>query len=210
MFEALIAKLVGSLIFGKAKDVATKGVGLLATIPKPVWEALAVVGYVLALFFLHQHYADAALKAADAAGYERRAAEDAKVIVEMRARGQTAEANGKTISTDTRSTNDAANAGTNAAADSLLAHGPGAARCGHVSNSAVPAASGEHEPGSDRPADGAGTVLPGDDQLAAVPWNWLVGRARQADLDRSEVLAWRDWYVRQNAEWQKLKAGGGK
>lgn len=47
-----------------ANALVTKATGLLSAIPKPVWEALAVIGYMLALIALHQHYARAAIAAA--------------------------------------------------------------------------------------------------------------------------------------------------
>jgi hypothetical protein len=61
MFEGLIAKVAASVVGSYLK----KGVGFLTMIPKPVWEAAAVLGYALALFALHQHAAHAALKKAD-------------------------------------------------------------------------------------------------------------------------------------------------
>jgi hypothetical protein len=41
------------------------------------------------------------------------------------------------------------------------------------------------------------------DDLAAVPWQWLVQRSEQADLNRQEVLSWREWYRKLAAEWPK-------
>jgi hypothetical protein len=41
------------------------------------------------------------------------------------------------------------------------------------------------------------------DDLAAVPWPWLVQRAEQADLNRQEVLTWREWYDRMVKDWPK-------
>jgi hypothetical protein len=120
-------KIAASLIFGRAKAVAGKGVGILSSIPKPVWEAIAVVGYVVALFALHQHYANAAIKAADAAGYERRASEDAAALIELRNRAATAEATGKAISQESRSRNDAQNADIHGTAGAIRMRGPGSA-----------------------------------------------------------------------------------
>jgi hypothetical protein len=60
------AKIAGNALF-------KKGAGFFSAIPKPVWEALAVIGYVLALLALHQHYAHQAIAAAKA---EQKAADD--------------------------------------------------------------------------------------------------------------------------------------
>jgi len=81
-----------------------------------------------------------------------------------------------------------------AGADALRVSGPGRA-------AACPPAT----PGGHQPPGGAGNapgpeMPPGD--RAAVPWQWLVARAESADLNRSEVLAWREWHARLNAEWE--------
>jgi hypothetical protein len=183
-----------------------------ARIPPKVKLVLLALALAFAAFLLHQHVAHKALKAADQAGYNRRASEDAAALVELQRRVRTAEANGTAIATDTRSKNDASNSAINAHADALSMRGPGAARCRQVSNPVVPAASSEHGAGSDRPADAAGGSVPagdGQSNLAAVPFDWLVNRARQCDLDRAENLSWRDWYVRESAEWQKLTSERG-
>ena len=84
-------------------------------------------------------------------------------------------------------------------ADGLRVSGPGRA-----SASCPPAT-----PGGLGPSSGTGNVAgpqvpPGDG--ATVPWGWLVNRAEQADLNRAEVLAWREWHARLTAEWEKWKA----
>jgi hypothetical protein len=208
VFEALLAKLALGAVFGKAKNLAGKGVAALNRVPTPVWEAVTVVAYLAAFVGLHQHYANAALKAADTAGYQRRANEDAKALIELRQRAATAEATGKAIAQDTRSTNDATNRSIASDTSALLVRGPGASRSRCVGNPTVPAASGEPVTPA-HPADDAGNLLPGGDgtaERADVPWRWLVGRAGQCDLDRAENVAWRDWYARQSAAWLTLKA----
>lgn len=72
-------------------------------------------------------------------------------------------------------------------ADTLRLSGPGRARCPAP---AKPANGREPQP---RLPDVAGPEMPADDR-AAVPWGWLVQRAEQCDLNRAEVLAWRDWH----------------
>jgi hypothetical protein len=203
------ARLAGSLILGKAKAVAGKGVGILTRIPKPVWEAVAVIGYLVALIALHQHYANAALKAADQAGYERRASEDAAALIELRNRAHTAETNGKAISQDERSKNDAQVADIHRTADAIRLRGPGAASSGRVDHPALPAASGEPQPAPGASGAAADPVpaADGPDPLAVVSWRWLVGTGEQCDIERAENVSWRGWYVRQSAEWAKLKGG---
>ncbi len=87
-------------------------------------------------------------------------------------------------------------------ADDLRVSGPGRSRC-----SQPPAASGRHgAPGGN--GNAPGPQVPATDS-AAVPWQWLVNRAEQADLNRAEVLAWRDWYQRLAEQW-KLSTIGDK
>lgn len=81
-------------------------------------------------------------------------------------------------------------------ADSLRVSGPGKATCRPVTGP-----SGQPKAGSGKP-DAAGSEMPPADG-AAVPWGWLVKRAEQADLNRAEVLAWREWYDRIAKEWPK-------
>lgn len=102
--------------------------------------------------------------------------------------------NGKAISDDIRKRTDEENRRTHSDGDALRLSGPGKAVC-----PSAPASPGGHEPQSGKP-DAAGPQVPTGDS-AAVPWPWLVQRAEQADLNRSEVIAWREWYERVKAEW---------
>jgi hypothetical protein len=186
--------------------------GIISIVPKPVWEALAVIGYAAALLFLHQHYAHAAISAADKAGYARAKEQDAKALDDLKKRAAAAITNGAAISQDTRSKNDAQAADIRSTAGALSVRGPGAARCGCVDHSAVPAASSQPI-AADRQSDAAGSAVSAADRatdVAGVPWQWLVGRAEQCDLDRAESLSWRDWYAREAAEWAKLNEKASK
>jgi hypothetical protein len=177
----------------------------LAKVPPKVWYGLAIVAAVVGSFFVHQHYAHKALKAADASGYNRARQEDAKVIAQMRVRAEAAEANAKAISQDTRNRNDETNRRIASSADALLVRGPGAASCRRVSNPTVSASSSQPRASSGA-GDAAASPMSSDDGTAAVPWVWLVNSSREADLNRAEVLSWRDWYQRQSAEWAKLRS----
>jgi hypothetical protein len=207
LFASIGAKLAATFIGQKVKD----GAGFLASVPKPVWEGFTVVAYVLALLFLHQHYANAALKAADAAGYQRRADEDAKAIVELAAKVRTTDAQLAAIATNQRNHADEENRRTNADADALLVRGPGKATApvcgGPVANSRVPAAASGPQP-ANRTAQDTGALLPGGDGQAdrtIVSWRWLVGTIRQCDLDRTEALSWRNDYQARAKVWAQLK-----
>jgi hypothetical protein len=86
-------------------------------------------------------------------------------------------------------------------ADALRVSGPGKAVC-----RPAPTAASGHEEGRGN-GDAPGPQVPSDDR-AAVPWPWLVARAEQADLNRAEVVAWRDWYSRLVAAWPKSAEPG--
>lgn len=203
----------------KAASIAARlaGVGgTLKKVPRWVWIALAVFVLLVAFAIWHQHRAHAAIAAAKA---DQKAADDAAwqaaLDREREAAGKwrhAAELNAKAISDRTRTQNDETNSHIDADARDLLLRGPGKAAetCRRpVDPAGLPAAGGQPGSGSHRPPDGAGTVLPGDDgtaERAIVPWNWLVGRARQCDLDRTEALTWRDWYQRQANAWAAQRA----
>jgi hypothetical protein len=175
-------------------------------VPKWAWIVLAVVAAVAGAYLWHQHVAGKALKSADAAGYARAKAEDAKALQDLRSKANEAASNGRSIAQDTRSKNDETNRAAHAAAGDLLVRGAGASRSRCVGDPAVPAASGEHGAAPDA-AHVARALLSDDDRTADradVPWRWLVGRAEQSDLDRAEVVAWRSWYQRQADEWNRL------
>lgn len=180
----------------------------LRWVPAWAWKALAIVAVLLGFYLWHGHAVTKALSAADKAGYERRAAEDAKALVELLQRARTAEATAAAISADERKKNDEASRAVRSSAADLSMRGPGASsadrRC--ESRSGLSAPAGGPQPSVDA-GNVAGALLSVDDRLAEradVPWRWLVARAEQCDLDRAEVIAWRNNYQRQAAEWKKL------
>jgi hypothetical protein len=107
-----------------------------------------------------------------------------------------ARSDGKQISKDIRGKTDEQNRRIAGDADAVLVSGPGKAVC-----RPAPAAAGGHDQAGGKP-DAPGPQVPPADS-AAVPWPWLVQRAEQADLNRAEVLAWREWYDRLVASWPK-------
>jgi hypothetical protein len=117
-------------------------------------------------------------------------------IEQMDRDAHAADAKGKTIAGEIRSRTDEETRAIGARADDQRVRGPGKATC-----PAVPARPGGQNPVGGKP-DAAGPQLPPDDR-AAVPWPWLVERSKQADLNRAEVLAWREWYDRMVREWPK-------
>jgi uncharacterized membrane protein len=180
--------------------------GFLKLVPARAWKALAIVAVLIALFFWHQHAMHKALKAADHAGYERRADEEAKALARFTAKVDEYTRATDKIAREARTRNDQQALDIRRAGDALSVRGPGKARTGRPA--AVPASSGEHGTASGNAPGPAATVVPasdGQDEFAAVPWSWLVGTGTQCDLDAAEVIEWRGWYQRQVAEWEKLR-----
>ena len=195
-----------------AKAVAGKAISgaknIFAAIPPKAKLAIAGVLLLIVLFFVHQHIAHKHLKAADKAGYDRAKAEDAAELAAahrqaLEARRQ-AEAAGAEISRNTREKNDEEARNIARDAGDLRLRGPGQARCRQLDHSGLPAGGGGHDAVGGQP-DAAGSEMPAG-ELAAVPWPWLVGRAEQADLNRAEVLSWREWYDRQFKAWEQFRS----
>lgn len=173
----------------------------LTKIPKPVWEALAVIGYALACYAVHQravHEHDQALIAANNAQWQAHIASAAGRIQQQAAQ-IAADAN------QLREANDEANSRIAIDAGDLRMRGPGKAVC--PGRPVRAAATGQPQPTSPEP-DAARPALPADD-LAAVPWPWLVNRAEEHDSLRAEVLAWRKLYAQIVAMWPKASAPKG-
>jgi hypothetical protein len=164
----------------------------------PTWAYVAF-GIALAAFLgvlyhqhrIHQH--DAALVKATIA------AEDQRIAAKALAIKKAADTLNTNISTLIRSKNDETNRAIIADAGDLRVSGPGKAAC--LGRASLPAPASRSVPAS---GDGnaAGPQVPSGDS-AAVPWGWLTDRAEEHDLNRAEVLSWREWYQRMIASWPK-------
>lgn len=94
-----------------------------------------------------------------------------------------------------------------ALADALRLRGPGrAAACLNPGGGAglAPGSGGHDAPGGAADAGMAG--LPDETPMAIVPWPDLIQRSEDADADRAEVKAWREWYARTKDEWEEYRA----
>lgn len=131
---------------------------------------------------------------------EKRAAERvwAEVAVRAQQLKERADRLSSAVTEAIRRKNDETSGRIAARADDQRLRGPGKAR---ASCPAVPAPAGER-PEAGRDSDAAGPGLPAEDR-ATVPWEWLVRRAATCDLNRAEVLAWREWHQRVLEAWPK-------
>lgn len=178
--------------------LAKKATGIITAIPKPVWEAFAVIAYVLAFLALHQHYANAAIKRAHDTGYTQAQKDDREEALNLKARIDALNAE---ISANRRKQHDEAVAHNAVAAGALILHGPGKAACPIPSGS--PLASGQ--PLRDRSSNAA--LAPVSDaggiNLIALPFNDTVEFGKSADDWRAEALAWEGWYADLVKAWPK-------
>lgn len=186
---------------------------VFAAIPKPVWEAIAVVGYVLALFALHQHYADAAIarhvQAAIAQRdqqWEKRFADEHAAALRWKAK---ADAQAATISTQQRNLNDETQKRLAADAAAVRLRGPGKAAapagCRPGSPARISAATSGHVEATGAGSNAASEVPAGDgsDQWAVVPWGWVVDVVQERDSYAAELTTWHRWYDDEAAAWLK-------
>lgn len=159
------------------------------------WKPL-LVALVLAIGFLWHGHKVAQLRAdAFKAGY-------AQAVDNGKKNAARVERKSAAITNDVRSKTDEKMRDSARHADDLRLRGPGRAVCPQLSGPA----SG-HDPAS-RGANGGLAGLPDEerDRIVALPFDETVERAKVADANRLEVLAWREWHQRLTDEWAKWKA----
>jgi hypothetical protein len=154
----------------------------LGRVPKAVWIAIAVA----LVLWLGVRWYNGQIRDAEKRGADRAYAE-----VEKKARALEAKANA--TADKIRSKTDEQARAIAADADTLRVSGPGKARA-----CPIPAPASRREAADGKP-DAPGPEVPSDDR-AAVPWQWLVQRAEVCDLNRNEVLAWREWHEKLAAQ----------
>jgi hypothetical protein len=175
--------------------------------PPRVWLAVGAVIFVCILAFLHGQQVGRALSKARAEGAAAADARWQKLYTDQRdsalAWKQKAESEQTNITNVIRESHDEEIRRIDNVADALRLRGPGkAVACtGQVDHAGVPASASGPGASSWKP-DASGPDLPAE-QWAAVPWQWLVQRAQQCDLNRAEALAWREWHSKQSMLRQK-------
>jgi hypothetical protein len=189
---ALLARVSG--LTSAAKNVASK-------VPPKVWYALAIVAALVAGYLVHQHLVhkfrtevQRAQMASDNDHWKRKLAAAHADAIAWKLKAEAAAA---TISKEERTQDEETIRSDAAVADALGMRGPGAAasHCGPVGDPGAGAGAGGHEPPVAEP-DVTGPAVPSEN-WALVPWDWLVGRAREHDDGLAENLAWRNNDARQ-------------
>lgn len=171
---------------------------LLKRIPRAAWIALAVIAILLVGSCVHKRKVKAFGEERYAAGVN---AEGERIAAKAEALKRKADALSRKISNALKEKNDEENRAIASNADALRLSGAGKAACPR--SAGVPSAPGRSEPANGR-SDVAGPEMPSGD-FAAVPWGWLVDSAERCDLNRAEVLTWREWHKQQSEAWAKIK-----
>jgi hypothetical protein len=177
---------------------AAKATDFIKAVPRWAWIALAVVSILLLGSCAHKRKVKAFGEERYAAGVAYEQARLEKKAKELKAK---VDALSGKITTQLRTKHDEKVIVINRAADDLRLRGAGKASCS--SPAGIPSGpSGSVAPSGQGSV--AGPQVPTGD-FAAVPWGWLVDRAEVCDLNRQEVLTWREWHRQQSEAWAKLK-----
>jgi hypothetical protein len=176
-----------------------RAAAVFTAIPKPVWEAIAVLGYLAALVATHQHFAHAAIDRAVTAAIIKRDGQWQQRLDQAHAAALTwkgqVETKATTIATLQRKLTDEENKRVAADADAARLRGPGkaAAPAGcRPGDRAGPAATADRPDGAAAAGANAGPQMPaadGSGQFALVPWDWLVDVVSEHDQLRNSVAS---------------------
>lgn len=166
VFLGLGARLAGTAIFKSAA-------GIFTAIPRPVWEGLAVLGYLLAGYATHQraaHQHDTAIIAA----------EDARINKLALAQKARIDALTTELTTKDRTQNDEKNSRIAATATTVLVRGPGKAVCPSVAVAASPPV--RHDQAAPQASASVAPVPDsGGEQLIALPFAPTVELVKEHD-----------------------------
>lgn len=176
--------------------------GWVKLIPRAVWIGLAVVILCVVLFKMHQKIASDRIQASYEAGVKASDERWLSDLAAMRTEGvelrEQYETNVEQAVLAERKRNETELRSVNQLATNLRLRGPGAASActGSNSGSGLSSSSGGLTPingEANAPLD----TLPADEPMATVPWNELVNRAEQCDINLTELNTWRRWYPTQ-------------
>jgi hypothetical protein len=187
-------------------SVAALGLKLL-----PVWKAVKKVltisirlplGVILLAaviaFIWHGNKIEAAFASGETAANTKWAAEFKK----MDERAKKLEQRVEVISQEVRSKNDEEARRIGGHADDLRLRGPGKAACPNTGS--VTVTSGGHQSPSGKSGAPVGGV---PDQarvdIIGLPFPGTIATGEVCDLNRNEVISWRNWYQRLSTEWRK-------
>lgn len=156
----------------------------LKDIPREVWIGLAVLALIAGGVIYHKRAVSNARTEGHAAGVKAEGERIAAKVLELKVKADK-------LAADIRRKNDATNRAIAGDADALRVRGAGKASC---LGPAASSAGGRVAPGGK--ADAAVDPLPGRErvELIGLPFADLVNAAERCDLNRAEVLSWREWH----------------
>lgn len=186
--------------------------GVLKAVPLKVWLAIAALAFVCGLLWWHNHEVKAAYNRGYATATVERDAKWSDAFDTMHGAAQAYAAafnqQSATLSNQIGARHEQDLRAIADRADALRLHGPGraTATCTRPGGSAgLPATARLNEPPGGAAHDGV-AGLPDEVPMAIVPWPDLVQRSEDADADRAEVIAWREWFDANRKAWADYKA----
>lgn len=193
--------IIGKALLGAIRSIGKALAAFLGKLNAQGWLGLAGC-ILLGILTLHQ-WGEARHWKKQSAQYEKlyrgeldHQARIAKQATDLKAKIEALTAH---ISATLKEWTNAQNRRIAGAADDLRVLGPGKAAC--PGNSGIAPSAGGRVATSGT-GDAAGPQMPVADR-AGVPWQWLVDRAEQCDLNRTEVLSWREWHAKLLEAWPK-------
>lgn len=201
---------VAALFFAPGLRIAL--VGFLRAIPPKGWLAIGALALLAGLWWAHTRAVSAAYNRGYATATVERDAKWSEAFDTMHGAALTYAAafnqQSATLSSQIGARHEQELRSLAARADALRLHGPGraAATCGRPGDSAgLPSPARLDEPPGSAAHDGV-AGLPDEVPMAIVPWPDLVQRSEDADADRAEVIAWREWFAMNRKAWADYKA----
>ena len=186
-------------------------IGFLRAIPPKGWLALGALALAAALWWGHTRAVSAAYNRGYATATVERDAKWGEAFDTMHGAALTYAAafnqQSATLSSQIGARHEQELRSLAARADALRLHGPGraAATCSRPGDSAgLPSPARLDEPPGVAAHDGV-AGLPDETPMAIVPWPDLVQRSEDADADRAEVIAWRDWFEKNRKAWDEYR-----
>jgi hypothetical protein len=196
------ARLLGwdRKLLGVAKQISPKG-----------WLAIGAALALIVGFFVHQHHARAVIarakaeqKTADQDAFNRKMAQLAAKANQIRVQAEQLHA---AITQRIRTRHDEEDRNIGSRGVALRMRGPGAALCGPINHSGVPAgAGGSLASGGSGNAAVDRVPYPEWSQLIGMPFDDATRFGEQHDRYRNEVAAWHEWYPSMVASWNKLRS----
>ena len=205
---------VAALFFAPGLRIAL--VGILRAIPPKGWLAIGALALLAGLWWAHTRAVSAAYNRGYATATVERDAKWGEAFDTMHRAALTYAAafnqHSDTLAAQIGARHEQDLRAIATRADALRLHGPGraAATCSRPGDIAglPPPARLDEPPGGQ--ADDGVAGLPDEVPMAVVPWPDLVQRSEDADADRSEVIAWREWFAQNRKAWadyrEKLKS----